>query len=173
MDWSKAKNVLIAALILTNIVLGQFYYDSVKQAKLEEDAAAVSTEAYVKSLGIELTAQIPKETPKLPVLFVKIKPGDSVHEYEGYVIETEGASGVCAEALRSGSTKAEVLTASSAMHKLVSALSDCSGLEISEIELVYWVDRSEYGNATGEDTALPAWKFVSSDGIYYVNAYGK
>ena len=173
MDWSKAKNVLIAALLLANIILGQFYFGNLKQAKLENETAAVSTETYAKSLGIDLQAEIPKETPKLPVLFVKIAQGDAVNEFEGYVIETEGVNGVCANALRSGSAKEEVITASAAMHKLISEISDCDGLVISDIKLVYWVDRSAYGSAEGEDTALPAWKFVCTDGAYYINAFGE
>lgn len=80
MDWSKAKSLLIAAFILTNIFL---IYNIRNETSKRHEAQIINggyqgeVEQYLNDNGINLDTHIPKETVSLPMLMVKYKNFDS------------------------------------------------------------------------------------------------
>lgn len=79
MDWSKAKNVMIVALLLTNIFL---IYACVE--KYHEKTTVTDSSGFISALsqhGIELEAEIPEERGRLPVLSLSYsEPGSTMRE---------------------------------------------------------------------------------------------
>ncbi len=174
MDYSKAKNILIILLVMADVWLGWSYFSGRQDEEARRIAAAGDTALYVRELGVELDAEIPTDIRRMPVLYVSIERGREAQSYEGCSVEISGGSGnLKAVPENSGGAGADVMPASRALHKLVGSLGEgeLSGMRISSIELVYWVDRSDFGSATGEDTALPAWKIATDRGPYYIEAY--
>ncbi|MFW5648953.1 MAG: two-component system regulatory protein YycI [Candidatus Alkaliphilus sp. MAG34] len=80
MDWSKAKSLLIAAFILTNIFL---IYNIRNETSKQHEAQIINSgyqgevEQYLNDNGINLDIHIPKETISLPMLMVRYKNFDS------------------------------------------------------------------------------------------------
>lgn len=76
MDWSKAKNVLIIAFIITNLFL---LYNLSKDVFIKEDLQLITGEyiehvkEYLENNGITMGIDIPKEIVPLPILVVKYK----------------------------------------------------------------------------------------------------
>lgn len=71
MDWGRAKNVLIYAFLLLNLVLGyQIWMDARETAgaNLDFTSLADNTQQAMEEKGIQVLAPIPNETPKLPKL---------------------------------------------------------------------------------------------------------
>ncbi|SNS53270.1 Two-component signal transduction system YycFG, regulatory protein YycI [Anaerovirgula multivorans] len=94
MDWSKAKNVLIVAFIITNIFL---VYNIQKDAfnrgdlQLINDARIKNVENYLEDSGLQLDIDIPREIVSLPRLMVKYKvfePKELAEEFLGEDYET-------------------------------------------------------------------------------------
>lgn len=81
MDWGRAKNVLIYAFLLLNLVLGyQLWIDMREQADTSLDFASLSesTQKVMKEKSIQLLCQIPSMTPQLPKITYQYVNGDSV-----------------------------------------------------------------------------------------------
>ena len=84
MDWGRAKNVLIYAFLLLNLVLGyQLWNDIREQADSNLDFTSLedSTQMMMDDKGIKVLAQIPNETPELPKIayrFVEGRRGGTV-----------------------------------------------------------------------------------------------
>lgn len=81
MDWSRAKNVLIYAFLMLNLVLGyQLWTDLREQADANPDltSLAENTQRAMETKDITVTAQIPNETPDLPKINYRFtgKDGD-------------------------------------------------------------------------------------------------
>lgn len=68
MDWTKAKNILIIALILTNIVL---ILSSSIQGQAEDQSNQAALIAHLKTKNIFVETEIPKKKSRMPVLTVK------------------------------------------------------------------------------------------------------
>lgn len=71
MDWGRAKNVLIYAFLLLNLVLGyQLWMDARESAgsSLDFTSLGESTQRLMEEKGIEILAPIPSETPAMPKL---------------------------------------------------------------------------------------------------------
>ena len=69
MDWGRAKNVLIYAFLLLNLVLGyQLWIDYREQAgsSLDFTSLSESTQQIMEKNGIQVQSPIPSETPQLP-----------------------------------------------------------------------------------------------------------
>lgn len=69
MDWGRAKNVLIYAFLLLNLVLGyQLWMDYREQvgSNLDFTSLSESTQQVMEENGIQLLSPIPTETPQLP-----------------------------------------------------------------------------------------------------------
>lgn len=73
MDWTKAKTILIVALILTNsVLLYVFVFQEDKNS--EKEATALIT--YLENKGIFVDTEIPVKSSKMPVLDVEFDKGD-------------------------------------------------------------------------------------------------
>lgn len=68
MDWTKAKNILIIALILTNIVL---ILSSSIRGDGEDHSSQAALIAHLKTKNIFVETEIPKKKSRMPVLNVK------------------------------------------------------------------------------------------------------
>ena len=77
MDWTKAKNILIAALLLTNLLLlGNMLYDNANvQAK--EKLFIENTLAVLEARNITIETPLPKGQPRMPVLSVEYDNDDA------------------------------------------------------------------------------------------------
>ncbi|MCJ8013019.1 two-component system regulatory protein YycI [Paenibacillus sp. KQZ6P-2] len=83
MDWGRAKNVLIYAFLLLNLVLGyQLWVDVREQADTNLDFASLSesTQKVMKEKSIQLQCQIPSMTPQLPKITYQYVNGESIGE---------------------------------------------------------------------------------------------
>lgn len=71
MDWTKAKTILIVALIITNLVLiGTYFYQSNRFNTNEKEMQDVTVKLLADK-GIFIETNIPKEHPKMARLMVK------------------------------------------------------------------------------------------------------
>lgn len=78
MDWSKAKNILIVALLATNLILlGAIYVEKAEVKSSDEATLREDTVLLLKEHGIYVEEDIiPEKDQRLPVLFVKYEEGD-------------------------------------------------------------------------------------------------
>ncbi|MDR1572313.1 MAG: hypothetical protein LBS32_07295 [Clostridiales Family XIII bacterium] len=75
MDWTKAKTIIIAALLLTNIViLGAWMAKAHDGARGDEDA---TLRAILSSGGIFLETELPKKPGRMAVLYVQPETNDA------------------------------------------------------------------------------------------------
>ena len=188
MDWSKAKTVLIIGLLITNLILGGAYISQRRSLETDGESFSANTAVYLERSGVVLGVPLPKETPRLPVLFVRLQDlseeggqsassgsadADGVYIYNGYEVICDPSSGLGPVSVSAGETRQQVRPAAAAVLDLAGDLSseELSGLVIEQIELVYWVDSGPLSSPALEDTAVPAWRFTTSRGSYYENAY--
>ncbi len=173
MDWSKAKTVLIIALLIANLILGGAYLAQQHAGERDISGYSRNTEVYLCDRGVELRTSIPTQTPRLPVLFVSFEAGGPGYSEFGGLRVEGGATGETPAAASEGDTKQEIRPAASAALELANELGTeaLTGLVIEEVELVYWVDSSSYDGAAREDTAVPAWRFTTNLGTFYLSAY--
>ena len=177
MDWSKAKNILIAALIAANLFIGAKYWQVRTEGEEARVRSAFLTGEYLQSLGVDLQCELPADETRLPVLFVEIEPEDASTQdpvtRDGTRVVLIGSSGQRAVPKSFGDNKGLVVSASSAAKRLVSRFSDeeLDGLRIDGAELVYLVDRTGLSASGGQDTAVPAWLFTTNLGGICVDAY--
>lgn len=71
MDWTKAKTILIAALIITNIILGASLFivkNNMQYVNLDEEN---DTRSFLASRNIYVYSSIPERTKSMPVLNVR------------------------------------------------------------------------------------------------------
>jgi len=179
MDWSKAKTILIIALLVSCLSLGGLLLNDRKKEAENDRLAVEAAGLYLKEQGVSSICDIPLKRPKLPVLFVQFYStlDSSVHkqltEYKGRdlicIIEAE-QSAYYPELKEAGKTKAKVCTASSALLSVCASMENIRNLEIKEINLVYYIQLSEVSENL-EDTAIPSWQIVTDRGTYYVNAF--
>ncbi|AZS18013.1 MULTISPECIES: two-component system regulatory protein YycI [Paenibacillus] len=79
MDWSRAKNVLIYAFLLLNLVLGyQLWNDLQEQADSNLDFTSLESniQKMMDEKGIKILAKIPGDTPALPKISYRFVDGD-------------------------------------------------------------------------------------------------
>lgn len=79
MDWGRAKNVLIYAFLLLNLVLGyQLWIDARESAGSSLDFTSLgdSTQRLMEEKGIQILAPIPSDTPAMPKLTYRYLNGD-------------------------------------------------------------------------------------------------
>ena len=175
MDWSKASNILIALFLVLDLVLGVYYFGQQMSLRQADMAAAEDTAEFLSERGAVLSCDIPTGSRRMAVLFVSIERSeeDGPSEYQGMPLVMTGSPGFRAVPLESGDARAQLIPASRALQNLVSGSFDeaeIRGLEISSIDLVYWVDRSSIQDGVGEDTAIPAWRIETSRGTVLVSA---
>lgn len=76
MDWRRAKSILIFAFLCLNLILAyQLWEDRFSQAASDQEAAdlEVDTRKLLESKSIRVIPEIPKETPKLPIINVSLR----------------------------------------------------------------------------------------------------
>lgn len=74
MDWSKAKNILIIAFIVTNIFLTyslQSKFFGQQESQMITDEYVMDVEKHLNNNGIHLDVNIPREIVSLPILMVR------------------------------------------------------------------------------------------------------
>lgn len=87
MDWGRAKNVLIYAFLLLNLVLGyQLWMDLREQAgsSLDFTSLSESTQRLMEENRIQVLSPIPPDTPRLPKIAYTYRP-----EAQGKPVELE------------------------------------------------------------------------------------
>ena len=180
MDWSKAKSILIIALVITNVIIASLYFGQLREERLQSEAAAKSAAEYVADRGAVLYCSIPTKDIKLPVLFVSFSEDAKAGElrYKNYPVEISGEGYGVPVSYSTGEAEGSVASASSALVSFVSGFDMASipsgdVLAISDISLVYWINRSGFSASAEEDTAVPAWKITTSGGVFYVNAFSE
>ena len=175
MDWSRAKNILIIALIICNLILTSVY---VGQVKTEREKIADLTENainYVEQKGINIDCAVPNQASDISVINLKFIAGDSAGalartEFDGIPLEVVGLkSSSFIESIQKTGIELNVLPAYTALLKSLESVTE----DIDDLELVYLVDRSAYAGEAGEDTALPYWKLSSGGNSYYYAAYAE
>lgn len=173
MDWSRAKSILIIALIICNLVLGSVYIGQVKTETDRIESLTNDAIEYIESRGIKVSCAVPSDVDGISVITLRFKEGDSAGgisrtEYDGIPVEIVGVkSSNFIEAIQRTDIVIEILPAYTALLKCVDSISN----EIDDLELIYLVDRAAYAGAGGEDTALPYWKVSSSGNSYYYAAF--
>ena len=175
MDWSRAKSILIIALIICNLVLGSFYMSGIKEERAEIEQMTENAISYMESKGIDIVCEVPLEIDTIPVITLKLKEGNSAGglartEYDGIPLEVVGLrSSDYIESLQKTDSVIEVLPAYTALLKSIESVEG----EVDDIELIYLVDRAEYAGEAGQDTALPYWKISSQGNSYYYAAFAE
>lgn len=82
MDWGRAKNVLIYAFLLLNLVLGyQLWSDLQEQADSNPDLTSLESniQRIMETKRIKVLAQIPSEAPQLPKISYRFVDGQQSH----------------------------------------------------------------------------------------------
>jgi len=177
MDWSKAKSILIIALIIANILIASAYVGELREEQQARDAAALSAAEYAASCGVYVYCKVPAKDVKLPVLFVSFSDSAEAAElsYKGCPVELTGEGYGVPVSFSTGDAEGHVESASSALVSFISGLDDApvngEPLCISDISLVYWINRSSFSPSVAEDTAVPAWKFTTNGGVFYESAF--
>ena len=168
MDWSKAKNILIIALLTTNLVLGFFYLGGISESSKNAEKFAEDMVEYLEQRGGSVECPLPLYGKKLPVLFVSFSKDAPENSYKGIPVESESESAVVESA---GEAKAKIRPCAEAVLDLISEDSvNIEGLVISGAKLVYWTEHSASA-VSGQDTAFPSWRIETNEGVYHVTAY--
>ena len=173
MDWSKAKTILIIALLVTNLVMGGTYLGERNKERAAQQSAAQNAVVYAQLHGVDVRCPLPYDEKKLPVLFVSIDRNGTSGECEYKGIPVEAGEGFAGSIVPEGQgdAKGRLISAANALVKLINELGDAEGLEITDVSVVYWLDRSLGDDVAAKDTAIPAWKFEGPDGVYYIQAF--
>lgn len=174
MDWSRAKSILIAALMIVDLILTGVYVSQERKAAIEIERATDTTIEYLEKKGIDVVCAVPEKRQSVKVVTLRFKEGSipgglARTMYEDLPIEVLGIrSSNYIEAIQETNISIDILPAYTALLK---SLESVSG-EIDDLELIYLVDRTSYAGA-GQDTALPYWKVSSAGNSYYYAAFGE
>lgn len=175
MNWSRAKDILIIALFIANILLFRNYLTGIRA---EEAHIAQSTAAaidYAEASGIKINCEVPQKILKLPVISVSIKGGNSAGGLTRILLKEAPLeiiglrSAFYVEQIDETDKSISILPAYTALLKSMDSVEE----QIDEIELIYLVDRAAYAGEAGEDTALPYWKLSSNGNNYYYSAFAE
>ena len=174
MNWAKAKDILILVLALTCLMLGIILVSDEVKAGRQDKLSAQTAVEYMKSEGASSICDMPLSRPKLPVLFIKYEEQSTgaLEKYQDYKVCKSGGDNIYPVLISVGGQKAKIIPASSAMLSIMSQVDSIKNLSVDSVELVYHVDA---GGATkgSQDTAMPAWKFSTNKGEFFINAYGQ
>ena len=175
MDWSKAKNIIIAVLLAANLLMGINLLSRSAGARQQIALASEESIAFLEQQGMAFETDVPRKTEKLPVLFLRLqRVGDlsAPEEYKGYPIVVQGSQ-IGFEIAGTGQQAAETMPAAEALLKLYAQLSkseSAKGKTVESIDLVYLLSPDDTSYAA-QDTASPAWRIQLSGHTYYVDAY--
>lgn len=76
MDWTRAKTILIIALLLTNCLLGGLYYQQYMKNNAVYESEVRDTLEFLENHRIYLDTEIPEKIRKMPVLTVRYEDTD-------------------------------------------------------------------------------------------------
>lgn len=175
MDWSKAKNIIIAALLIANLMIGGNLLAQRNMERQQIRQQAADTCAFLEQAGITIDADISQEAERMPVIFLRLQREEEApkeEQYKEYPIVVQG-TGFGYEIAGAGQQAAQTITAFEALLKLYAILSEegnVQGKHIEAIDLVYLLSPDETSFAA-QDTASPAWRILVSGRTYYVDAY--
>ena len=175
MDWSKAKNIIIAVLLAANLLMGINLLSRSEGNRQQIRQASEESIAFLQQQGMNIEADVPQKTEKLPVLFLRLQrtgQEDAPEEYKGYPIVVQGNK-IGFTIAGTGEQAAEIIPASAALLKLyaqMSAEETVQGKTVEAIDLVYRLSPEDTSYAA-QDTASPAWRIQVSGRTYYVDAY--
>jgi hypothetical protein len=170
MDWSKAKSMMIAILLVINLAIGGMYVSGIVSENRAIAAETKSAIEYAEGKGVRINCPVPGGSKKVNVISVEFAggAGESPKSYKGIKIELLGVSGQeHIEKIEKTGSRINTLPAYTAILK---SLGSVTG-SIDGLELIYLVDRTSYSGMAGKDTALPYWKLVSGNNFYYYAAY--
>lgn len=177
MNWSKAKTILIVALLIADLFIGSYYLSGLTRSRREEQQRAQDAVRYLQESGIEVEAALPQNAPKLPALTLQFSDGASgavngpAHTtYEDVPIVLYGQEDSAGFSIEAGETMLEVAPAYRALLRILPTLKDAGVRKILVVELVYYVAESGIEDAS-EDTALPHWGIFTDKGTYYEPAF--
>ena len=94
MDWSKAKNIIIAVLVAANLLMGINLLSRSAGARQQIAQASEESIAFLEQQGMSFETEVPKKTEKLPVLFLRLQRAGELsapEEYKGYPIVVQGS----------------------------------------------------------------------------------
>lgn len=173
MDWSKAKNILIVALLITNLILGGTYIKKESEKLDKINSATDAAISYIEKRGVKVECAVPRDVQDVSVLTLRFKDGGegglARTEYNGIPIEIIGLSSTdYIELIEKKAATIEILPAYNALLQSLGDITDY----IDDVELIYLVDHTEYGGA-GEDTAFPYWKLSTGGTSYYYAAFSE
>ena len=178
MDWSKAKTILIAAFLITDLILvALLVFPAARAEAGQEPADDAVLLAVLARNNVFLETEIPQGRGEMPVLYVQ--PEDSDTEK---MRELLGRRELDAAELEQGGFRGEdfskkkqrTLSARDALLVFMHTENDRvdESRIIEEIKMVYWLGESEGDGAVIADTAIPAWKIVYNGGkTAHINAY--
>ena len=152
MDWSKAKNIIIAVLLAANVLIGGNLLAQHSREQAQARQATENAYAFLEQAGMQVDIQLPDQEKKLP-------QGSEI----GYEIADTGQQA------------APTIPAAEALLKLYAQLSaegSVKGKRVESVELVYLLSPDETSYAA-QDTASPAWQIRVDGRTYYVDAYGE
>ena len=165
MNWSKAKTILIAAFLATDLILGSLLVAYTYKENSDIRKTTESSIAYLERRGIKLAAELPEKQVKLPALHMVFSEEGSIYsEYEGVAIESRGD--LDKVLISPSETKLSVLPVYNALLSCEKDFSEAKS-DIEEIKLVYYIDVESLAEDVSEDTALPYWKLCGKEGIYF------
>jgi regulatory protein YycI of two-component signal transduction system YycFG len=171
MDWSKAKTILILALIFTDLLLIATYGEFDFKSGSFNDSRALSEFLAQKNIYVDEDL-IPLKHRAMPVLYVSGKGNGDAGGRE-FAISGESADGDYT--LRFHNRKQETISAPQALLMFMAQTREYEhgDIYIDSIEMVYWLDEIiSVENPVLEDTALPVWKIVYNGGAAaYIDAY--
>ena len=177
MDWSKAKNIIIAALLAANLLIGGNLLAQRASQQTQIRQATVDTVAFLQHEGMQIEAEVPQKTERLPVLFLRLlRAGEGAKDssYKSYPVIVQGED-VGFEFAGEGQQAAQTISAADALLRLYAELSAAGSVKgkcVESVDLVYLLSSGETAYAA-QDTAVPAWRIVVDGQPYYVNAYGE
>ena len=96
MDWSKAKNIIIAVLLAANVLIGGNLLAQHSREQAQARQATENAYAFLEQAGMQVDAQLPDQEKKLPVLFLRLhKAGEKAvlgaHDEHRGKLQTLGA----------------------------------------------------------------------------------
>ncbi len=175
MNWSRAKTILIAILVLVNAFLLFNYLRTEWKSQQQISESTKSAALYLEERGVSISCDIPEKSEKLPVILVNFSKGDvggGIYDIDidGTIMEIIGLKdSAFIKNIEITDKKIETLPAYTALLKSYGSIEG----EITNIQLIYLVDRSAYVGQEGEDTALPYWKISSGENSYYYSAFAE
>ena len=174
MDWGRIKTIFIIIFLVVDLALSGLYFYNLNEDAKYAAKARDNAVAYAAEEGIKLSCELPVDQPEMETLSVTLTKGGGVESYgekTSYQIIATGKDGLGVIVDSTSENKRKTDSASRALIKLLQSFSKEEregGLEVSAIDLVYWVELSEGSDEGQKNTAIPSWRFVMTDGREFI-----